>query len=142
MSIRMDAARQSTAIALRFQAVGTDYRFAPFADGNGNGVRTADILSGIDRQLGPYEQLFEKFPGVMFSLSDGVPDADGVLSASPDGVRIGTARILTLSPDGTATSGSLYLAGRGGQYAVRVLGATGRARVLFFNPGDNTWHSR
>ena len=141
MRIRMDAVRASTAIALRFQPVGADYAFAPFADGNGNGVRTADILAGIDTQVGPYEQLYEKFPGVTFLLRDGVPDADGAPSSSTDGVRVGAARILTMSPDGTATSGSLYLAGRGGQYAVRVLGATGRIRVLFFNPGDNRWHN-
>jgi hypothetical protein len=141
MSIRMDAARTSRAVALRFQPVGTDYAFAPFADTNGNGVRTADILGGIDTQLGPYERLSEKFSGIRFSLGPGVPDADGAPGGSTDGVRIGAARILTVSPDGTATSGSLYLLGTRSQYAVRVLGATGRARVLYFNPGDNTWHS-
>jgi len=142
MSIRMDAVRTSSAVAFRFQQVGADYTFAPFTDGNGNGVRTADILAGVDTQIGPSESLFEKFPGMQFLLSEGVPDADGASSGSTDGVRIGTARLLTMSPDGTATSGTLYLAGKGGQYAVRVLGATGRVRVLSFNPGDSTWHTR
>lgn len=141
MAIRMEAVRKSTAVALRFEAVGSDYAFAPFIDGNGNGVRTADILAGIDRQAGPYERLFEKFAGIRFELTSGVPDADGAPGGSADGVRIGSPRILTMSPDGTATSGTLYLTGRGGQYAVRVLGATGRVRVLFFHTGDHAWHS-
>ncbi len=35
-----------------------------------------------------------------------------------------------MSADGTATSGTLYVRGRKGQYAVRVLGVTGRTRML------------
>ena len=142
MSIRMESVRTSRAVAFRFQRTGSDYTYTPFADGNGNGVRTADILAGVDRQVGPPERLFEKFPGVEFLLPAGVPDAGGGSSSSTDGVRIGTARLLSMSPDGTATSGTLYLAGKGGLYAVRVLGATGRVRVLSFNPGDQAWHNR
>ena len=32
---------------------------------------------GVDRPLGPFERLGEKFPGVRFELAPGVPDADG-----------------------------------------------------------------
>jgi hypothetical protein len=142
MRIRMEAVRRSTAIALRFEPAGDDYAFAPFEDGNGNGVRTLEIHAGIDRQVGPYERLGHGFSGIRFVLQEGVPDADGVRGSSVDGVRIGTPRLLTVSPDGTATSGSLYVSGPGGQYAIRVLGATGRTRVLFYNPGDGSWHAR
>jgi hypothetical protein len=142
VGLRIDAARTSRCVALRFQPVGSDYAFAPFADGNGDGVRTADILAGIDRQVGPYERVGDRFAGIRFALGSGIPDADGAQSASEDGVRIGSPRLLSVSPEGTATSGTLYLAGRGSQFAVRVLGATGRTRVLFFHPGDQTWHSR
>ena len=142
MSIRMEAIRRSAAVALRFEPDGGDYRYAVFEDGNGNGVRTADIDTGIDRRLSTYERIGDKFAGVRFVLTAGIPDADGVKSSSEDGVRIGTARILTMSPDGACTSGTLYLAGRRGQYAVRALGATGRTRVLYFDPGAATWISR
>lgn len=142
MQIRMEAVRGSTSVALRFERRGADYAFAPYVDGNGNGVRTADILSGVDKQAGPYEQLGDKFSGLRFHLSEGLPDADGAPGGSTDGVRIGTPRILTMSPDGTATSGTLYLAGGGWQYAVRVLGATGRVRVLVFSAADNAWRAQ
>ena len=59
-----------------------------------------------------------------------------------DGVRIGSARLLTMSADGTATSGTLYVRGRKGQYAVRVLGVTGRTRMLQYSAGNRTWLSR
>jgi len=79
---------------------------------------------------------------VRFGLADSVPDADGLRGTGTDGVRIGSARILTMSPDGTATSGTLYLQGKRAQYAVRVLGATGRTRVLAFDRGRQAWINR
>ncbi len=139
MSLRMEAIRRSTAVALRFEPSGDDYAYAVFEDRNGNGVRTADILAGIDRRISDYERVGHKFTGIRFALLPGTPDADGAPSASEDGVRIGIARILTMTPEGSCTAGTLYLAGRRGQYAVRALGATGRTRVLEFNPGARTW---
>ena len=139
---RMDAINRSRAVALRFQASTPDYQFAPYVDGNGNGVRSADIRAGVDPPVGTPRQLADDFTGVHFGLEIGVPDVDGVRNASTDGVRIGTARILTTSPDGTSSSGTLYLQGRRAQYAVRVLGATGRTRVLKYDPGARTWISR
>jgi type II secretory pathway pseudopilin PulG len=140
---RMQAIRRSTRVALRFEAAGPDYRFAEYLDGNGNGIRSADITAGVDPELAPPTVLRDQFPGVSFGLLADVPDVDGARSSSPsDGLRIGTSRILTLGPDGTATSGTLYLHGRRGQYAVRVLGATGRTRLLRFDPGMRQWVTR
>jgi hypothetical protein len=51
-------------------------------------------------------------------------------------------KLLRSTPDGTATSGSLYLHGRERQYAVRILGATGRTRVLRFDRGLGRWMPR
>jgi type II secretory pathway pseudopilin PulG len=142
MQARMEAVRRSTCTALRFESVGDDYRFAPFTDGNGNGIRAVDIGDGIDGQSGILERLRDKYPGVQFGLMDGIPDADGNRGTGADGVRIGSARTLTMSPDGTATAGTLYVRGRRGQYAVRVLGATGRVRMLQYRPGEGIWFTR
>jgi prepilin-type N-terminal cleavage/methylation domain-containing protein len=138
-SLRMDAVSQSRCFGLRFEAAGEDYRFATVADGNGNGVRSADIAAGVDAAVSLKERLSDKFPGVTFGLMNGYPDADLVGGTGADGVRIGRALILTLSPDGTATAGTLYLHGRRAQYAIRILGATGRVRVLQYLPGTGTW---
>lgn len=139
---RLDAINRSRAVGLQFLASTPDYQFAPYVDGNGNGVRTADIRAGLDSPAGTPRQIGEDFRGVRFGISVGVPDVDGQRTTNTDGVRIGTARILTMSPDGTATSGTLYLQGRHAQYAVRVLGATGRTRVLKYEAGERTWISR
>jgi prepilin-type N-terminal cleavage/methylation domain-containing protein len=143
MNARMLAVKRSTSVALRFESAGGEYGLAEYVDGNGNGVRSAEITSGVDQQLASRQVLRDQFPFVAFGLRAGIPDVDGLRStAEGDGVRIGTTRILTLGPDGTATSGTLYLHGRRGQYAVRVLGATGRTRVLRFDTGTGRWMSR
>ena len=136
MNARMLAVKRSASVGLRFEAVGRGFAFAEYLDGNGNGVRSAEIAAGIDPQLAPRQFLHEQFPAVVFGLRANVPDVDGArITADSDGIRVGSSRILTLGPDGTATSGTLYLHGRRGQFAVRVLGATGRTRVLRFDTG-------
>ena len=70
------------------------------------------------------------FTGVTFGIVEGVPDADGQPAAGSDGVRVGVSRLLTMNPDGTSSSGTVYVRGRDrSQYAVRVLACDGpRAR--------------
>ena len=140
MNARMEAVKRSTAVALRFEPFEPDYIYTAYVDGNGNGIRTIDIERGVDWRLTASERLGDNFPGVRFGLADGVPDLDGV--ANPEGVRIGSARILTMSANGTATSGTLYVKGKGRQFAVRVLGATGRTRVLRYDTGVQRWIAR
>ena len=142
VSSRMDAINRSRSVALRFEVSTPDYRVGRYIDGNGNGVRVAEIRRGVDPPDGISKQIGDDFPNVRFGLAEGLPDADGVRGTGTEGVRIGTAKILTMSPDGTATSGTLYLQGRRAQYAVRVLGATGRTRVLKYDTGRRTWISR
>jgi len=138
---RLAAVNRSRSIGIRFTPAIPDYAFAAYIDGNANGIRTADILSGVDVPTATSRQLASDFRGVHFGLAIGIPDVDGIRNSNSDGVRIGTARILTLSPDGTATSGTLYLQGGHAQYAVRVLGATGRTRVLKYESGSRSWVS-
>ena len=137
---RVDAVRRTAAHGLRFTWSGSDYTVVAVADGNRNGVRTSELASGVDRVLTEPEQIGARFAGVSFGFHEGVPDADGYPPGSPDGVRIGAARLLTVNVDGTATSGTLYLRGRSrSQYAVRVLGVTGRVRVLRFDVHRRQW---
>ena len=144
MDARMHAVRRSTRVALRFERWEDDYRFGMYVDGNANGVRTMDIEAGVDAAIGRVELLRDRFEGVAFGIGPGIPeiDADEGPRGEPDGVRVGASRILTLGPDGTSSSGTLYLRGRRGQYAVRVLGATGRTRVLRFETGTRRWSPR
>jgi type II secretory pathway pseudopilin PulG len=140
-TVRLDAVRRSSNVALRFEPQGSDYAFTPYLDGNGNGVRAADIAAGIDRAIGRRETLGEFFRNVSFGLLPGIPDIDGGTGNS-NGVRIGSSSFLSVSPNGSCTGGTLYVHGRRTQYAVRILGATGRARFYRFDEGTRRWITR
>jgi len=126
------AVGRSTTIALRFSLMPGGVEIATLADGNRNGVRTPDIEAGIDRMLDAPIRLADLFPGVGIGLTPQV--------AGTDPIQLGGTDILSFSPHGTATSGSVYVTGRDGtQWVVRVLGATARTRVLRFVPSSGEW---
>jgi hypothetical protein len=128
----MTAVQRTAVVALRFELDARGFRFAAYQDGNHNGVRTRDIDLNIDRQLDAPVRLFELFPGTEFALF-----IDG---KSVDPIQIGNTTLLSFTPDGTSSSGSLYIRGRdGSQYAVRILGATGRTRLQRFDEHTRTW---
>jgi hypothetical protein len=140
---RLDAVRHARVTALRFEVTpAEDYAFVSIADGNGNGVRTAEVRDGTDHPLGPPERLRDKFSRAQFALMPGTPDVDGDRGTGTDGVRVGSSQILSMSADGTSSSGTLYIRGRRSQYAVRVLGVTGRVRMLEYQVGNGTWINR
>jgi hypothetical protein len=141
MSARMEAVKRAARVALRVEPKDDDHVLALYVDGNGNGVRTVDIERTIDRLISVPERLGDKFSGVRFGILDDVPDLDGSLDGR-DGVRVGPPGILTLSPDGSASAGTLYVHGRRSQCALRVLGATGRMRLFQYNTGTRAWRTR
>jgi prepilin-type N-terminal cleavage/methylation domain-containing protein len=141
---RMEAVKRSVNVAMRVEGADTGYRYTFYADGNRNGVLTHDINRGVDRATGPPECLGEKFGGVVFGILRGVTAIDGSdpLDASSDPVRFGRSDLLSFSPTGSATAGTFYLHGRKQQMAVRVLGVTGRVRVLRFDFNAARWVSQ
>lgn len=129
---RSQAVARGAAVGLRFDQVAGGFAFSVFVDGNGNGIRTADIQAGIDSPIEPVNSLFEQFPGVDIGLTPTSPGTDAV--------QLGRTNLLTFTPTGTATAGTIYIRDREGtQWAVRVLGATGRTRVLRYDPRTRGW---
>jgi type II secretory pathway pseudopilin PulG len=139
---RVIAARRSATVALRFEVVGDRLSWRPHVDGDGDGVRSADVGAGVDPPIGPATQLDAEFPGVLSRIATDVPAVDGTgsLAAGADPLRLGSGNSLSFSPLGTTSGGSVYLAGPDGRmYAVRVLAATGRVRALRYNPDTRRW---
>lgn len=138
---RLDAARRQRAVALRFQRT-TPPTFVRIVDGDGDGVTAADVAAGIDRALGPPDRLEDHFRRVRFGIGAAMTGIDDALPlvAGDDPIRLGAADQLTLSPLGSATSGTLYVVSQAGtQFAVRIAGVTGRARVLRYDRGGAVW---
>lgn len=139
---RSEAVRRGVSVAVEFlgSAAAPSYRFV--ADGNGNGVRRADIDAGVDIPIAPAWVAAEHVAGVGFVVGCRCTDIDGVAPLTPGetGVRFGASGLAVFSPAGTASSGTLYLsAGAEATYAIRVLGVSGRIRTLRFDPAGGDW---
>jgi Tfp pilus assembly protein FimT len=138
---RYESLKRNACVAIRFDPVDVG-RFVVYVDGDGDGVLQSDIDGGIDVALGPESRLSDVFAAATLAILRDIPDPDGsgTLIANSDPIRLGSSNFLSFSPIGSATSGTIYLAGAGGaQAAVRVMGATGRMRVLLLDVGTRTW---
>jgi len=139
---QLEALRRGGCVALRFRVTPDDTEWQAFADGNGNGVLSSDIALGIDPALGPADRLGVHMRDVNLRINQTVPDMGGgaALTAGSDPLRIGRSALLSFSPSGGATAGTLYVsAPHGPQMAVRITGATARLRVLRFDVGSQAW---
>jgi Tfp pilus assembly protein FimT len=139
--LRVEAIRRNRAVALRFDPEDLG-RTRAYVDGDGDGVREQDVADGTDLALEPAAHIADTFASVRFHVAAAVPTPDGqeVIAAGADPIRIGNSNFVSFSAIGTCTSGTIYLAGNAGaQVAVRLLGATGRLRVLRFDQVGQTW---
>lgn len=117
---RTEAVMRSRTVAFRLSPDGDTLLIEEFLDGNRNGVRTAEIQSGVDPPAAPTMRLSDQFPRIRGDLTGSV--------------------LLSFTPYGTATSRTVTLRGAdGSQYAVRVLGASGRTRVLRYDAAAGDW---
>jgi Tfp pilus assembly protein FimT len=140
---RLESLKQARSVAVRLELVEDRTRFRLFADGNGNGVLQRDIDRGIDPPLAHEEWLDDQARDISLRVNQAITDVSGSgsLERGDDPLRIGNTALLTFTPIGSATSGTLYVAAhRGPQMAIRVFGATGRVRVLTFNAQARQWH--
>jgi hypothetical protein len=129
---RLEAVRRSADVGFQFVSDGGSYTFRLFLDGDGNGIRSADIRDGIDVPIGPVERLADRFAGMAFGIRPGLPPLDpGGPQPSGDPIKLGVSDILSFSALGSSSSGSVFLLGRGDrQIVLRIYGATGKVRLL------------
>ena len=139
------AIRHDRAVAVRFYPEPRRVGFAHFVDGDGDGVRNADILRGVDRALTP-PRWFAHFGGrVGFGFPPGPAPRD---PSSPsrrigrleDPIRFNGSELASFNSLGGGTAGSLYLTdGRSRLNAVRLYGVTGRVRILRWDRDADVW---
>lgn len=143
---RSEAVKRRIHVAVRFEADGGDrWRFTLYRDGDGDGVRNADIRAGIDRQLGPPTRLAQLGAAVRFGFPTGLRPSDPGnprrrLDRLDDPIRFNASELASFNPLGGSTPGSVYLTdGERTLHAVRVLDRTGRIRVLRYDRDDDRW---
>ena len=141
---RFEAVRRSAFVAIRFTEDADGYSMRAYADGNGNGVLLRDISDGTDVPVTGPMRIGHHFAGVVIGITPGVTDIDSpqLLDAS-DPIRIGRSTLLSFSPAGASTSGTLFIRGiRASQFAVRIFGITGRTRIFEYDFGAREWRKR
>lgn len=141
---RVEAVRRSTFVAIRFTQDAGGYAMRAYADGNGNGVLLRDISDGTDVPVTGTTHVDDHFAGVVMGITPGVADIDSpqLLDAS-DPIRIGRSTLLSFNPNGSSTSGTLFIRGaKTSQFAVRIFGTTGRTRIFEFDFANREWRKR
>jgi Tfp pilus assembly protein FimT len=138
---RTEALRRNATVAVRFDPDDSN-RFGVYVDGDGDGVLETDITRGVDRQIAAEARFSDYAEGMAFRINQDVlePETGAALAAGADPLRLGRSTLVSFSPLGSATSGTLYLAAATGpQMAVRILGATSRMRVLRYDRSTRQW---
>jgi type II secretory pathway pseudopilin PulG len=137
---RMEAVMRSAEVGVKFTRTAAGYAFAVYVDGNGNGIRSADIANAIDRRLSGPERLTDNFRDVDFGTVDGLPPVDaGSPAPGNDPIRLGASDMATFTAKGTASAGSIYIRSRRTQYVIRIFGTTGKTRLLKFDTRTHEW---
>ena len=148
----------ATLQALRWKAVSANRSYGLFfsldqrgwhwlvvRDGNGNGLRTAEIRDGTDPAVSGPHRLEDRVDGLYLGFPPvqslpAIPPRSGSISNLSDPVKFGNSDLISFSPWGTASSGTLYLTDR--RHALRAVvlfGPTVRVRVWRFDTREARW---
>ena len=142
--LRSEAIASGRNVAMRLSWSPGRYAYAFYADGDGDGVRSDDINTGRDPLIGASRDLASRYEGIDFGLLDvsipEVPPGTTSLLPGADPVRFGRSDIITFTPHGTSSSGTLYVSdGHATVAAVVVYGGTGRLRLWRFDRDRWLW---
>lgn len=144
-ALRWKAAARHRSHGLLFERQGESWVWREVADGNGNGLRTAEVRAGTDPTLaGPF-RMEARVRGVRLGLLPGegiprIPPRGGVLDDADDPVRFGRSDLVSFSPLGSASSGTLFLTdGKNELYGVVLFGPTSRVRVWRYDRRVGEW---
>jgi hypothetical protein len=140
---RVYAIRRGVYVGVKYRKNGDRYEWTLYRDGNGNGIRTAEITRGIDRPIGiayPWQR-DDVRPGILSDIP--VPDPSDPrrpLDRLSDPIRFNGSDIASFSPVGESTPGSVYLwDGHDRMAVVRVYGRSAKIRTLFYRRGEAAW---
>lgn len=140
--VRSRAIARDRNTGVKFTNTATGWIYAFYNDGNGDGVRNDDIKSGVDfRTDGPYP-LATQLQRVTISVGNTrIKDPDGDwLQPGDSPVQFGRSTIASFSSIGSGTPGTIYVTDSASSvYAIRVLGSSGRVRILKYDSKRGKW---
>jgi type II secretory pathway pseudopilin PulG len=146
-ALRWKSVAEGRAHGLYFSEDERGWSWIEVRDSNGNGLRAAEIRGGIDERLGRSRRLEEVASGVFLGFPDGgpfpeIPPKRGWIDDLDDPIRIGNTQVLSFSPLGTSSSGTLYVTDRKTRlFAVVLYGRTAKLRVWRYAGPGRAWTS-
>jgi hypothetical protein len=144
-AMRWRAVALNRAHGLFFRRDEEGWSWLEVTDGNGNGLRTAEIRDGTDPVLSGPHRLEERDDRVKLGFPEGVaipgiPPRGGSIVDLEDPVKFGRSDIVSFTPMGASSSGTLYVTdGRHELYGVVLFGPTVRVRVWRFDCRTGRW---
>ena len=114
-------------------------------DGNGNDLRTSEVRSGVDPiRSGPHrledaiEHVTLGFPSI--SGIPQIPPRPGTITGLDDPVQFGRSDLVSFTPGGSCSSGTLYVTdGRSGLFGIVLYGPTAKVRVWRYDARVGRW---
>jgi Tfp pilus assembly protein FimT len=143
--LRSRSIAQATSYGMLFRRDTRGWYWWVTRDGNGNGLRTAEIRIGQDRLLSGPHRLSDFASGTQFGFPPipsirALPTRGGSIVRRDRPIRLGSTLLLSFTPLGGSSSGTLYVTdGRARLAAVVLYGRTGRIRVYTRDPASGRW---
>ncbi len=142
-ALRWKSVTDNRNVGLYFEPSGGTWRWWEVRDGNGNGLRTIEVRNGTDAKVSGPHRIESTHRGVRIGFPNGqpvpdIPPQNGWVGTDP--VRFGAADLISFSPRGRSSSGTLFLTdGRHRLYGVRLYGVATRIRVWRWDAGERRW---
>ncbi len=143
---RIYSVQRSAKVAVKFRTESSGVvTHALYRDGDGDGVRNADIASGVDPEIRPPRRLAHLGRRIRFGFPPGDAPRDPGnprrrLDRLDDPIRFNRSDLASFNPRGTATPGTIYLTdGRRHLSAVRVNNRSGKISVLHYVQETEIW---
>jgi type II secretory pathway pseudopilin PulG len=143
--LRWQSVARRRANGLLFEDAGDGWQWYCVKDGNGNGLRTAEVRRGVDATLSGPHRLEHRVEGVRLGFPPGgpfpkLPPESGIIEDAVDPVQFGRSDLVAFSPLGRSSSGTLYLTdGRHGLFALVLFGPAARVRVWRYDDRSKKW---
>jgi type II secretory pathway pseudopilin PulG len=143
--MRWESVARKRGTGLFFERGSRGWGWRVVEDGNGNGLRTAEVRRGVDPTVSGPHHLQDHVEGVRLGFPPGgpfprIPPRTGNIVDTDDPVQFGRSEIVAFSPLGRSSSGTLYVTdGRRGLFAIVLFGPATRARVWRYDSVGGKW---